>query len=359
MILPVLLEAVAVDFSAYRAGPVTARQRGDTLVVSWSDEASRPWRAAFSLDPAAPLIRELGPLRSAVPLYSVTTGKRHGSWDAFFDHPGRRPEEIRSASGELRLAGVRVRTVGNRLEVSLHGLRLGIFSGSLAYTFYPGSRLIKQEAVVRTSEPDVAYFYDAGIRCAAGRPTLAYYDTAGRLQTSTPEPGYASLAVRHRTLAARFGEGSAAVLPAPHQYFFARDVTNNLGYLWRRSASDSLELGIRQYADDGARYYPWMNAPPGTEQRLALFLLLGAADPAALLADVLRYTSHDRFPRLPGRQTLATHWHFGFHATALRDGFGRVPTFKPVLKNMGVNIAMIMDFHGDGHPNDTGRVRLE
>jgi hypothetical protein len=133
-------------------------------------------------------------------------------------------------------------------------------------------------------------------------------------------------------------------------------VTNNLGYLWRRVSSDSLELGIRQLADDGTRYYPWMNAPPQTDQRLALFLLLSASDP---LPEVLRYTNQDRYPKLPGHQTLATHWHYGYAVWAMQNGFDTVPFFKPALKDMGVNIAMIMDFHGDGHPADTGELRLQ
>jgi hypothetical protein len=36
-----------------------------------------------------------------------------------------------------------------------------------------------------------------------------------------------------------------------------------------------------------------------------------------------------------------------------------IPPFKPVLQEMGVDAAMIMDFHGDGHPRDTGEVRLK
>jgi len=99
-----------------------------------------------------------------------------------------------------------------------------------------------------------------------------------------------------------------------------------------------------------------MNAPPGSEQRLSLFLLLSDSDP---LPDVLRYTNQDRFPKLPGYQTLATHWHFGYAVWAMREGFDKIPFFKPVLKDMGVNIAMIMDFHGDGHPGDTGEIRLQ
>jgi hypothetical protein len=353
MTAPLLLAGLAtVDLSGYRPGAVTAERRDDTLVVSWADESSRPWQAVFSLDPAGPLVRELGGIRSVTPLYAVTTGKRRVSWDAFFDHPGRRPEEMRTGSAAFRLSAARVRTAGNRLQVSFDELKLGLFTGSLVYTFYPGSRLVKQEAVVRTAEPDVAYFYDVGLRFAAERPTLSYYDTGGKLVRSTPDPGYASLAVRYRALATV----GLAVFPAPHQYFFARDVTNNLGYLWRRVEPGFLELGIRQHADDGTRYYPWMNAPPGTDQRLALFLLLAPGDP---LPDVLRYTHQDRYPRLSGYQTLATHWHFGYAVWAMKQGFDKVPFFKPVLKDMGVNIAMIMDFHGDGHPGDTGEIRLE
>jgi hypothetical protein len=39
-------------------------------------------------------------------------------------------------------------------------------------------------------------------------------------------------------------------------------------------------------------------------------------------------------------------------------GYDWTPPFKPVLKEMGVNMAMIMDFHGDGHGSDTGEIRL-
>ena len=354
-----LLAAAPADLTGYRPGPVTAAQTGDTLVVEWKDEAARPWRAAFSLDPAAPLVRELGPLRDATPLYTVTTGRRRGSWDAFFDHPGRRPEEVRTAAGEFRLTAARLRTTGNRLEVRFEGLRLGAFSGAIAYTFFPGSRLVEQEAVVSTADSDVAYFYDAGVRFPAQGPRLSWYDTAGKLQTAAPEPGYATLAVRYRALAAGLVSGSLAVFPGPHQYFFARDVTNNLGHLWRRAAPGLLELGVRQLADDGTRFYPWMNAPPGTEQRLSLFLMLSPAAPAAVLDDVLRYTRRDRFARLPGYQTLATHWHFAYTVWAMRNGFDTVPFFKPTLQDMGVDIAMIMDFHGDGHPQDSGPLRLE
>ena len=53
------------------------------------------------------------------------------------------------------------------MEVLFQGLKLGIFEGGIAYTFYPGMRLIYQEAVVSTQEPNAAYLYDTGLRLAA------------------------------------------------------------------------------------------------------------------------------------------------------------------------------------------------
>lgn len=362
------LAAVTVDLGRYKAdgSPIRVAHEGSVLAVEWNDENARPWRAVFSLDPDAPLVRQVSQgekrvLENAAPIYGVTTGKRHGGWYAFFDHPGKHPDEVQSTGARFRLAGARVLTAGNRVEVHFDGLAMGIFSGGVAYTFFPGSRLVKQEAVVRTSEPDVAYFYNAGIHIAAANARLTWYDTAGAQVTAGAAEGAAAFPpVRYRALAASWASGSLAIFPAPHQYFFARDYTTNLGYVWRRATGDALELGIRQHPDDGTRYYPWMNAPPGTEQRLALFLLLGAdANAKARLDEVLRYTHSDRFPALAGYKTLATHWHFGYAVWAMKEGFDKIPPFKPVLKQMGVNIAMIMDFHGDGHANDTGEVRLE
>ena len=44
---------------------------------------------------------------------------------------------------------------------------VAIFSGEISYVFYPGSRLIEQKATVSTNEPDIAFFYSAGIRISA------------------------------------------------------------------------------------------------------------------------------------------------------------------------------------------------
>ena len=92
---------------------------------------------------------------------------------------------------------------------------------------------------------------------------------------------------------------------------------------------------------------------------MTLFLLPSEGAPEAVLDEVRRYTSGDRFPRVEGRRTLAVHWHVAYTDQALAKGMDWVPPFKPVLRDMGVDAALIKDFHGDGHPRDTTDLRLQ
>jgi hypothetical protein len=131
-----------------------------------------------------------------------------------------------------------------------------------------------------------------------------------------------------------------------------------MGYVWYTSWRGFVSLGIRQLPDDHSPFYPWMNAPPGTEQQMRMFLLLDDRDSRDALERVLQYTHRDRFPRLPGYVRFAPHWHLAYTMQAREKGFDWEPPFKPVMRNAGVDAAMIMDFHGDGHPSDTTEVRL-
>ncbi len=366
--------SVPLDLTEVRPGPVVVQAGAESVTVRWPDESSRAWQAEFSLDPARPLISSIGVdgkavLERARPLYWCETGKRRGGWDAFFDLPPSHPDGTRRFVGDFRLRAAKARTVGDRVELFFDGLQMGIFQGGIAYTFYPGSRLIQQAAVVTTQEPDTAYFYNTGLRAAADadrRPggnmasEVAYYDTEGQFRAVVSQgPERSPVAVRYRTLAARTARGSVAVFPPPHQYFFARDFTTNMGHVWHTAWRGEVSIGVRQLPDDNSRYYPWMNAPPGTRQRLSVFYVVSDREPRAALEDVLRYTHRDRFPSLEGYQTLAAHWHFAYTVQAMARGFDWAPPFKPVLKAMGVDAAMIMDFHGDGNPRDLTELRLK
>lgn len=366
--------SVPIDRSQYRPGPVTFAEEGDVLRVHWNDEASRHWVAEFTVEPRKPLIQAIlvdgkPVVERAMPLYRCAAGKRRGGWDQFFDLPPSHPQGTRQFTGSLAVRGVKLLSEGNRLEIVFDGFQMGIFEGSVSYTFYPGSRLIQQQALASTQEPDTAYYYDAGLRMASDRSvrpggnidaSIFYYDTEGQFrQVRGSGPERTPMAVRYRTIAAQPSAGTIAVFPAPHQYFFARDFTTNMGYLWHTAWRGSVSLGVRQLPDDNTAYYPWMNAPPGTLQRMGLFLLLDDREPKAVVDQVLRYTNADRFEALQGHQTVSTHWHFAYTVQAMKKGFDWVPPFKPVLQAMGVDAAIIMDFHGDGHPGDTTDLRLE
>jgi hypothetical protein len=375
---PTQAASVPLDITRVQPGPITIVRDDNSVTVSWPDETNRKWRATFSLDPSQPLVTSIGSeaggepvVRGARPFYRGETGKRRGGWYAFFDDPASHPDGTRHVQSTFALRGAVARSVGERVEIVFDGLRMGTFAGGLAYTFYPGSRLVHQEAVMSTNEADVAYYYDAGLDMAApadSRPggnmqtDIVHYDTEGVLRRTTSNGLQAErepVKARYRTLAVKTAGGSVAVFPAPHRYFFPRDFTSNMGFVWHRAWRGRVSLGIRQLRDENWQFYPWANAPPGRPQYMGVFFLLSTGAPETTLAHVLRYTNSDRFRPLDGYKTLSTHWHLAYTVQAMANGLQWTPPFKPVLKAMGVDASIIMDFHGDGHPADLTDMRLE
>ena len=365
---------VPLDLTGVKPGPISVTRVGDAAIVRWQDAEMGNWEAAFTLEPSRPLITAIrrngvNIVENAVPLYTATTGKRRGGFDEFFDFPPSHPEGTRSHQGRFQAAAARAVTTGNRVEMIFDGFQMGPFTGSIRYTFYPGTRLIQQAAVASTNEPDTAYFYDAGLRMAVPRDSrpgnnmeseITYYNTEGKLTVEHPNTSEKlPVQVRYRTLAARAQGGTIAVFPAPHKYFMPRDFTTNMPYLWHTSWRGQVSLGIRQLPDDNSRFYPWMNAPPGTAQRMNVFYLLSGGPAQTLLDEVTQFTNRDKFPRLPGYLTVAPHWHFAYTVQAMAKPANWVPPFKPVLMDMGVDAAIIADFHGDGHPQDQTELRLK
>ncbi len=237
--------SVPLDLTRVRPGPIEVVRDGNSVSLTWPDETARVWRATFSLDPAQPIITAIGPdgepvVRGARPFYRGETGKRRGGWYAFFDDPTSHPEGTRHVQSTFELRAATVRSVGERVEVLFDGLRMGGFDGGLAYTFYPGSRLIQQDAVLTTYDADVAYYYDAGLEMAAAadrqpgnnmRTEVAYYDTDGALRHTTLnglQPERTPVQARYRTLALKTAGGSVAVFPAPHQVPFSRATSRRI-----------------------------------------------------------------------------------------------------------------------------------
>ena len=73
----------------------------------------------------------------------------------------------------------------------------------------------------------------------------------------------------------------------------------------------------------------------------------------------MAYTHGDQYKPLPGYKTMVTHFHVAVTKELMDSGsLETVPPWIPMMRALGINIAHIFDFHGDGHPNDQGPLRL-
>src|ERR1039458_4354981 len=322
-------------------------------------------------------------------------------WNAFWDAPlvvpgrtgtnmglPRKPEEIRKVWAKYQAPGCAVKTDGARIEVVFPGWEAGIFSGALQYTVYRGSNLLRQEAIAKTSEPSVAYKYVSGLKgFSTAGATLIWRDTARAWQHYGFGGGInqegVGLRARNRLAILETNGGSLGFLPPSHKFFFSREIETNLGYVYYRKDSEtSFALGARQpdretgYKPVGISDQEWTksvgesrgelnnfalyNAPPGTLQRMAVYFYLSPEDGRATQQDVMAYTHDDVYKPLPGYQVMVSHFHFHLNEHLTDEGSMDVePSWLPVFRDLGVNIAILADFYSDSHPQDTGAVRLE
>lgn len=323
-------------------------------------------------------------------------------WNAFWDAPlmipgragtnlglPRKPEEVRRAWAAYHSTACRVKTEGARIEIVFPGLEAGIFSGLLQYTVYRGANLLRQEAIAKTDEPSVAYKYIGGLKgfSVADDSRVVWRDTARAWQhyafggAVNQDP--VGLQARNRLAILEANGGSLAVFPSPHKFFFSREIETNLGYVYYRKDSEtSFALGVRQPDSEiGHRPYGvsdavWdrrvaesrgelnnfalYNAPPGTLQRMAVYFYLSPQDSRATQQEVMGYTHDDVYKPIPGYKVLVSHFHF--HLNEQLSDAGTLdfePTWLEVFRALGINIAILADFHGDGHPTGTGKVRLD
>src|SRR5262249_14970820 len=209
----------------------------------------------------------------------------------------------------------------------------------------------------------------AGLSFAAATPTRwAWVDPDGKLcrGRARGDEAVRARAVRHRLLIAETSAGAVACLPPPHPVFFPRDLTGNLRTAWFGCGHRGLDLrfgfGIRQAETGGGSFVPWFNAPTGSDQRLGVFYLLSSGNAEEALRDTLRYTNGDRFPTVPGYHTMTSHWHMATAVAALQEKAKArkrsMPDFVGMFKDMGVEMVHLAEFHGDGHPQDAGPLRL-
>ncbi|MFO0958748.1 MAG: hypothetical protein U0800_15170 [Isosphaeraceae bacterium] len=365
---------------------VELRAEAGRMLLRWPIAEGERARLAIDPRPDRPLVEFLEiatgegepkvVLKAADVSFFLTEGSRESPPDrppsmsvfnVFFDSPANRPHA--SYKARLDRTSARVFSRGRSATVALGGLSAGPFRGELHLSAYPGCRLIQVEAVVTTDEDRRAFLYDAGLSGAGPLGSrVAWIDTEGTFR-SEDWAGQAPdrpVSVRHRAIAVESEAGSVACFPPPHQYFFPRDLTDNQHTAWfgrgHRGSEERPGFGIRQTETGGGRYVPWFNAPPGTEQRLGMFLAVAPTPAHQTLREVLRFTHGDRFADLPGFKTFSSHWHLAAAVAAMKEkqagGPRTVPSFVGMFGAMNVQILHLAEFHGDGHPQDPGPLRL-
>ena len=386
----------AIDLAGYQAGcQVEVTGWNGHLRLAWPIGEGVTGEATLDLNGTGPLLEKLATRRGdenaeprvilsdVDPVWFLTVGSRQAppdkppeqQWEVFFDNPHQRPHEV--FASKLQITKAKVTGNGSRATVAIDGLTIGAFAGAIELKFYAGSPLIRADAVVTTEKDRLAIFYDAGIVAneRAQWTKLSWFNTEGELRgtlvLSRGEPGSPSTStpqkVRYRAIAASSGQGSVVCFPPPHQFQFPRDYSTNLGFVWHgkgyQGLKDKVGFGIRQNKDGGGNFVPWFNAPPGTQQRLGMFLLVSPANADEALEETLKYTNHDRFPELPGYKTLTSHYHMAISVAAMEEkkrGINRTepPEYVNVFREMGVNMIHLGEFHGDGHQKDAGPLRL-
>ena len=292
------------DMTAYQPQPgLEASSQDGSLNLRWNGEKGHELLATLAIVNGIPTVRELairktggawGTVgRDLVPEFSLTTGVRRtghdlpyeNRWDVFWDAPLNNAKEVRRFQASYHADRCAVRTDGARLEVSFPGLTMGSFSGDLRFTIYRGTNLLRLEAIAKTDEPSVAYIYQGGLKGFSSDllPRMLWHDVSSHSQAVEVSSGKAGnpiiLRARNRLAVAEGKNGSVAFFPPPHQFFFARELEVNLGYVWfRKDAEKTFSVGIRQ-GESAEGYNPvWIekvfslyNAPPGTLQRMPVY----------------------------------------------------------------------------------------
>ena len=303
------------------------------------------------------------------PAFLLTVGKRdlvsQNGWNIFFDKTNKLPHKTYTV--DLKKQSASVASAGSRTIIKIGDLQAGSFTGAIEITLYNGSPLMNVAAVMSTQIDSTAILYDAGLVSKAGLwNKIAWTNTADQPQSIQANPGDTSrnMAVKYRTIVGESKEGSLAIFPSPHQYFYPLDEAFNLKFTWYganyRGMVPSFGIGIRQDLMGDNRWVPWFNAPPATKQRLNFFCLLGTGAPAIAMEAVKRFTHNDSYKPLPGYKTMSSHFHneYVMKVVLANKVVPGTPNFVNVFKNTGINIVHLGEFHYTAHPKGPDEQRL-
>ncbi|MDH7462433.1 hypothetical protein QEG73_14130 [Chitinophagaceae bacterium 26-R-25] len=367
-----------VRYNKKNGAEVEARDK--IINISWPAGKSGKGQVKIDMQDGHPLFASLQLCKNGKcytmannldPAFVLTIGKRdlvsQNGWNIFFDKVPSKPFEAFNV--QLDKSSAKVVSEGSRTKVIVSKVTASSFSGDLEITFYNGSPLINIAAVMATGVDSTAIIYDGGlVSTNAAWKKIAWTSVDDQLQSASTNTTDTSnnLAVKYRTIIGENAEGSLALFPPPHQYFYPLDECFNLKFVWYgtdyRKMVKGYGIGIRQDLYGDHRFVPWFNAPPHTMQRLNFFCLL-ASNTKEALANVKQFTHNDTYAPLKGYKTMTSHYHIE-HVTKMLEAQKKniilpdTPSFVNVFKRTGINIVHLAEFHGVGHPTGPDDVRL-
>jgi hypothetical protein len=351
------------------------------MAITWNSPEGQSY-VEFQIIPqrgnnaAGPLIKELGvdgdvSIEGIDPHYLFYVGQRDlelrdldDGWMIFFDRVHRRPYSVEKAI--LTPENITVSSNGGRATIEFDGLESPNFSGSMAFILYHGSPFLHMEARVSTERPATAFLYHV----ALSKPDtegheIHFIDSLGAPQTQTVNSATASVyQTRFRSMALSSDTGSLAISPFPHQYLYPLDFADNYGYNWAGveylDMVEGFAWGIRQPPMGDRRFVPWVNAEPGSQQKLGVFLFPSKESGLNNLEVVKNYTRGDTFKPLPGYKTLSSHYHHEHSLDVINQrvsqGVAGIPQgledpdFVNFFKRMGVDMVHMAEFHNGRTP---------
>lgn len=369
-----------VNLSDYNErGEAKVVVKENIIMVNWPTGPTEIGRLLLDLTKDKPLfksfeLRSKGSFKKIAEnldvAFILTVGKRdlvsQNGWNIFFDKVPNKPHQ--SYNVDLNKKNASVTTRGSQTIVRISEMQSASFKGALEITFYNGSPLFNVAAVLATDVDSTAILYDAGFTSKTEVwKSIAWSDTKNKLQSTSaiffdtsknPE-------VKYRAIIGETRQGSVAVFPAPHQYFYPLDEAFNLKFVWYgsnyRKMVPDYGIGIRQDLYGDRRYVPWFNAPPKTKQRLNFFCLLSNEKASLALQQVKKFTHNDVYVSLAGYKTMSSHFHNEFIMNVVLAGkpIPEKPSFVNVFKNTGVDIVHLGEFHYTAHPKGPDDQRLK
>lgn len=357
--------------------------------ILWTGEAGQVWRLTLGIAEGEPILRDIAYRQEARwitlatdlrPDFEVVTGIRkpdpkHGRryamrWNTYSDLPMERTGEVAYNIAYYDAARMTVQREGIRTVATFDGVDMGPFQGTYRITVFEGSNLIRTEIVAATAEPSLCYLYKGGLRgFSSGHIEYVGVDREKRTVDVAFGPCDARKTIfsRGRNACVGLENGAIGVFPPPHSFFFPRQVESVAGFLYYRRHTDGLGLGVQhsEHHDYDAhdeivnkRAWACYNAPPGTQQRMSAYFYLSTGDCDACREGLMAYTHGDTYKPLAGYRVMANHFHLSYSTLWARNK-AREQDWIKLFKEAKIDIAILNDFHDDGHQWDNTDIRLE